>query len=65
MELKYKRILLKISGEALMGKQDFGIDYEPVQMIAQLKFGQMTISTLFIKFCLISLLLQFFLFLQI
>ena len=35
MELKYKRILLKISGEALMGKQDFGIDYEPVQMIAQ------------------------------
>ena len=35
MELKYKRILLKIRGEALMGKQDFGIDYEPVQMIAQ------------------------------
>ena len=35
MELKYKRILLKISGEALMGKQDFSIYYEPVQMIAQ------------------------------
>ena len=35
MALKYNRILLKISGEALMGKQDFGIDYEPVQMIAQ------------------------------
>ena len=35
MDLKYKRILLKISGEALMGKQDFGIDYEPVQIIAQ------------------------------
>ena len=35
MDLKHKRILLKISGEALMGKQDFGIDYEPVQMIAQ------------------------------
>jgi len=35
MKLKYNRILLKISGEALMGKQDFGIDYEPVQMIAQ------------------------------
>jgi len=33
-ELKYKRILLKISGEALMGKQDFGIDQEPVEMIA-------------------------------
>ena len=25
---KYKRILLKLSGEALMGKQDFGIDSE-------------------------------------
>ena len=35
MDLKYKRILLKISGEALMGKQDFGIVYEPVQLIAQ------------------------------
>ena len=35
MDLKYKRILLKISGEALMGKQHIGIDYEPVQMIAQ------------------------------
>lgn len=33
-ELKYKRILLKISGEALMGKQAFGIDQEPVEMIA-------------------------------
>lgn len=32
--LKYKRILLKISGEALMGKQAFGIDQEPVEMIA-------------------------------
>ncbi len=26
MSLKYKRVLLKISGEALMGKQSFGID---------------------------------------
>lgn len=32
--MKYKRILLKISGEALLGKQEFGIDLEPVQMIA-------------------------------
>jgi len=32
--LKYKRILLKISGEALMGDQQFGIDYKPVEMIA-------------------------------
>ncbi len=33
-DLKYKRILLKISGEALMGSQQFGIDPEPLQMIA-------------------------------
>ena len=32
--MKYKRILLKISGEALLGKQQFGIDQEPVTMIA-------------------------------
>ena len=30
----YNRILLKVSGEALLGKQEFGIDYNPVQMIA-------------------------------
>ena len=34
MVTKYKRVLLKISGEALLGKQQFGIDYEPVEMIA-------------------------------
>ena len=34
-DLKYKRILLKISGEALMGNQDFGIAPEPVEMIAK------------------------------
>ncbi len=32
--LKYKRILLKISGEALLGEQQFGIDQNPVRMIA-------------------------------
>ena len=32
--LKYKRILLKVSGEALMGDKDFGIDQKPVEMIA-------------------------------
>lgn len=32
--MKYKRILLKISGEALLGSQQFGIDQEPVAMIA-------------------------------
>lgn len=33
-DLKYKRILLKVSGEALMGSQQFGIDQQPVEMIA-------------------------------
>ncbi len=32
--LKYKRILLKLSGEALMGSQEFGIDQIPLEMIA-------------------------------
>lgn len=32
--MKYKRILLKISGEALLGEQQFGIDQKPVKMIA-------------------------------
>ena len=31
---KYKRVLLKISGEALLGDQQFGIDPCPVEMIA-------------------------------
>ncbi len=34
MVTKYRRVLLKISGEALLGNQQFGIDYEPVEMIA-------------------------------
>ena len=33
-ELKYKRVLLKISGEALMGNQGFGIDPEVVARVA-------------------------------
>lgn len=33
-ELKYNKILLKISGEALLGEQEFGIDPKPVEMIA-------------------------------
>lgn len=32
--LKYNKILLKISGEALLGSQEFGIDPEPVHHIA-------------------------------
>ena len=33
-KLKYKRVLLKISGEALLGSQQFGIDQKPIEMIA-------------------------------
>ncbi len=31
----YKRVLLKLSGEALLGDQDYGIDYKACQEIAQ------------------------------
>ncbi len=34
-ELTYKRILLKLSGEALMGDQDFGIDPAVIQRISR------------------------------
>lgn len=34
-ELQYGRILLKLSGEALMGDADYGIDPQTVRMIAQ------------------------------
>lgn len=32
---KYKRVLLKLSGEALMGKKDFGIDPSVLKRVAQ------------------------------
>ena len=35
MGLKYKRILLKLSGEALSGDQKFGLDYDVVQRICE------------------------------
>ena len=35
MDLKYKRILLKLSGEALAGEQKFGLDYNVVQRICE------------------------------
>jgi uridylate kinase len=34
-EPKYKRVLLKISGEALMGERDFGLDIEILSTIAK------------------------------
>jgi uridylate kinase len=33
--LAYKRILLKVSGEALMGEQNYGIDPEVANQIAK------------------------------
>ncbi|GIR79744.1 MAG: hypothetical protein CM15mP81_12540 [Alphaproteobacteria bacterium] len=35
MKLKYKRVLLKISGEALMGDESFGIDPSTVSRITK------------------------------
>ncbi len=32
---KYKRVLLKVSGEALMGNQDYGIDFDTVERVAR------------------------------
>ena len=33
-ELRYKRILLKLSGEALLGENDYGVDTEIIKVIA-------------------------------
>jgi uridylate kinase len=33
--LRYRRVLLKISGEALMGKRDYGLDWDTVREIAE------------------------------
>ena len=34
MTPQYKRVLLKVSGEALMGKREYGLDTEMVNAIA-------------------------------
>ncbi|NCW26470.1 MAG: UMP kinase, partial [Betaproteobacteria bacterium] len=34
MSLKYRRILLKLSGEALMGEDAFGISRQTIERIA-------------------------------
>ena len=33
--MKYQRILLKLSGEALMGQQQYGIDTDRIQQYAE------------------------------
>ena len=35
MPVKYKRVLLKLSGEALMGTKPYGIDPEIVEQVAK------------------------------
>ena len=35
MELKYKRIILKLSGEALAGEKHFGLDYDVIRNICE------------------------------
>ena len=50
MKLKYKRVLLKISGEALMGKQSFGIDPSTVSRISQ---EIETVTKLGVEVCLV------------
>ncbi len=35
MKPKYKRVLLKLSGEALAGKKSFGLDFEVIENIAR------------------------------
>jgi uridylate kinase len=35
VNLKYKRILLKLSGESLMGKKGFGIDNSVLEFFSQ------------------------------
>ncbi len=34
-ELKYRRVLLKLSGEALMGERGYGLDVPTLQQIAR------------------------------
>ena len=33
--VNYRRVMLKISGEALMGDRDFGIDPDTISQVAQ------------------------------
>ena len=35
MQLKYKRVLIKVSGEAMAGEQHFGLDFETVLKICE------------------------------
>lgn len=49
-KVKYKRVLLKISGEALMGQRDYGLDPDMVERIAQ---EVRTVHGLGVEICLV------------
>lgn len=48
--IKYRRILLKLSGEALMGKNEFGLDVETLERIAN---EVKTVAELGVEICLV------------
>src|SRR4029077_1915044 len=49
-DLKYRRVLLKLSGEALMGEREYGLDPEMVERIA----GEIqTVHALGVEICLV------------
>ena len=50
LKLHYRRVLLKISGEALMGEREFGLDPETVERIA----GEVqTVGRMGVEVCLV------------
>src|SRR5215468_8271447 len=49
-EIRYQRILLKISGEALMGKREFGLEPEMVERVAR---EVMAVNRLGVEVCLV------------
>ncbi|WP_183416757.1 MULTISPECIES: UMP kinase [Limibacillus] len=49
-KVKYKRVLLKISGEALMGQREYGLDPDMVERIAQ---EVRTVHGLGVEICLV------------
>src|SRR5438046_10674404 len=49
-DLKYRRVLLKISGEALMGERDYGLD---PAMIARIAEEIQTVHGLGVELCLV------------
>ena len=47
---KYRRVLVKVSGEALMGKLDYGIDWDTVDTIAE---QVLAVREMGVEFCMV------------